>query len=115
VSDRHKDTTEARPRVGRLSDIANPEKLFAWLDSLTPEERRAWGLPPKKRGRPPDQYKQLIWAFGARLRTDNKARWSWPKLAKELDPNGYNQDRHKATDRMRQGIESVLARAKKSR
>ena len=81
-----------------LSGLAPSGSQFVGL-------RRVWR---KKRGRPIDRDKRHIWMDGAALRMANKADWSWSKLTRKLDPKGYSQDAHRATDKMRQGIESVL-------
>lgn len=62
----------------------------------------------KKRGRPRDIAKLKIWTEGARLRAEDARNWSWSKLTRKLDPDGYAADAQRATDRMRQGVESVL-------
>ena len=61
-----------------------------------------------RRGRPCDVSKQDVWVVGAALRRKDDAKYSWRKLTRKLDPHGFANDPQRATDRMRQGIESVM-------
>lgn len=128
MSDDHEDTTKAKyhaQSAGLLSDMLSSTRLEFNLLGLSPKKlselpeglwRRLvlyFEQPPKKRGRPREITKRQMWAIGAKLRTEDKARWSWAKLACKLDPAGYKKNSRQATDRIRKGIESILAEAKK--
>lgn len=63
------------------------------------------GILGAKLGRPPDLRKGILWSLGADLR---RARYSWEKITRELDPKGYKKDRKYAMDRMRLGVTKVL-------
>jgi hypothetical protein len=56
-------------------------------------------------GRPRNSSKHAMWSFGAELR---EAGYSWRKIARRLDPEGYAADHKAATDRMRLGITALL-------
>jgi hypothetical protein len=127
------------PRMGRLSDMLDPNKLKALLNSVSPEELRAvreavnlgknlsqlpdglWskvvsylGQPPKKRGRPLESAKRKMWAKGARLKDENPS-WPLSRVTRKLDPEEFSIDPRRATDRMRQGILTIQKEAKARR
>lgn len=56
-----------------------------------------------RRGAPPDFTQRKVWADAAAL----KKRYSWPNVTRTLDPKGYAEDPHLATERMRQGVRAV--------
>src|SRR5271163_4151614 len=114
----------AKRRIGRLSDMLDPNKLKALLNSVSPEELRAvrkagdlgknlsqlpeglWrkvegylGQPPKKRGRPLEIPKRKMWTKGARLKDENPS-WPLSSVTRKLDPEEYRKDPRRATDRM---------------
>src|SRR5208282_4595339 len=70
-----------------------------------------YGLSQKRRGAPRNRTKRETWFRGLQLRSENPSNWSWAAITRELDPDGYAADRHKASDRMRQGIEALKEEA----
>jgi hypothetical protein len=40
------------------------------------------------------------------LRRKNPGVWSWTKITKKLDPQGYAENAQQAKDRMRMGIQA---------
>lgn len=83
---------EARNRLNKFVEDKTKEastRLKKWL-----------GL---RRGAPRNLSKRGVWVLAAAL----KKRYSWPRVTRTLDPKGYADDPHLATERMRQGVRSV--------
>lgn len=72
----------------------------------TSKDLKLWlGLKP---GRPLDFSKRKVWAMAAALRRENPKKYSWSRLTRELDREGFNRDPRGAMDRMRHGVTAVL-------
>jgi hypothetical protein len=59
-----------------------------------------------RRGAPRDFSKRKAWADAAALKEKNPEIFM-AQLARQLDPKGYAEDRHLATERMRQGVRAI--------
>ncbi|HXY15262.1 MAG TPA: hypothetical protein VEI26_12245 [Terriglobales bacterium] len=104
-------------RHHRITDplLLELEKVFRELQIRAASPHSFLGVlrDIKKRGRHRDIAKWEIWTEGAGLRMENPRIWSWQKLTRKLDPEGYAVNAQKATDRMRQGIEAVQQKMEK--
>jgi hypothetical protein len=68
-------------RLRLLAEMLNPKGLETLWNSLSPEMRRFYGLPPKKRGRKkdPDRFKRVMEMV--RLR---RCRATWPEIERAM-------------------------------
>lgn len=93
-------------------ELANGRKRLERFirEKVSRAERRLRKIILRKRGRPRDHRKHGIWERAAALRHGDPRKWSWNKLAQELDPAGYKENPSAARERMRKGVRKVRHR-----